>query len=197
MDYEEAKSVFRKHLNYDIRTLIGDFSILWNLYERNLLNIAERDYREYNSIRGESIYQEQIHKSLIDKLRREHFMNEQNKEMINSCFNDFKEYYIKNCKEWRSFSAAGIIDYFHVNIANANVQNEVFELFDRNKYRQTWDYWDQLHLLLIIVYRVRNNMFHGNKIITKLEDEKDLFIICNNVLSLLLDDIESFLRTTS
>ena len=40
--------------------------------------------------------------------------------------------------------------------------------------------------LMLIVGRVRNNMFHGIKQIKKLNEQKELFEICNNLLTLVL-----------
>ncbi|MBR3281603.1 MAG: hypothetical protein IKI57_07225 [Clostridia bacterium] len=40
---------------------------------------------------------------------------------------------------------------------------------------EQWGSKEKFHLLLIVIYRVRNNMFHGEKDVIKLKDQKSFF----------------------
>lgn len=100
-----------------------------------------------------------------------------------------RKYIEEKCIEYnKKFNSYTIINYFNIVVMKA--KKEVYKLFDSNIEIDNWDSYSKLHLLLIVMYRVRNNMFHGTKIITKLENERELFIICNDIMLLLLGPID-------
>lgn len=192
--YEESKETISNNVKENIRLLIGDFSILWNLYEKYIIvvnrdEIKGKNAKLYNKNSDDvKVYQEEIHEFLIGKLKKENYLSSFNGSIVHNNFNDLKDYLEENNKVNKLFNANNINEYFHISNRHRNEYKEVIDLFKRNKY--TWDDYDKLHLLLVVIYRVRNNMFHGTKIITKLNSEERLFIICNNIITMLLNPIE-------
>ena len=192
--YEECKDIISNNVKENIRLLIGDFSILWNLYEKYIIVVNRDEIKDKNEqlndkkIDDVKVYQEEIHDFLIDKLKKENYLSFSNGSIVNNNFNELKDYLEENNKVNKMFNANNINEYFHISNRHRNENKEVIDLFKRNKY--TWDDYDKLHLLLVVIYRVRNNMFHGTKIITKLNSEERLFIICNNIITMLLNPIE-------
>ena len=173
-----------------IRILIGDFSIIWNLYEKYVINKFKDKIKNYKDIRNNDIFQEDIHECMITEYRNNNFLYSSNhKEIVDNSFNMLRKYIEEKCIEYnKKFNSYTIINYFNIVVMKA--KKEVYNLFDSNIEIDNWDSYSKLHLLLIVMYRVRNNMFHGTKIITKLENERELFIICNNIMLLLLGPID-------
>lgn len=192
--YEESKETISNNVKENIRLLIGDFSILWNLYEKYIIvvnrdEIKGKNAKLYNkNFDDVKVYQEEIHEVLIGKLKKENYLSSFNGSIVHNNFNELKDYLEENNKVNKMFNANNINEYFHISDRHRNENKEVIDLFKRNEY--TWDDYDKLHLLLVVIYRVRNNMFHGTKIITKLNSEERLFIICNNIITMLLNPIE-------
>lgn len=192
--YEESKETISNNVKENIRLLIGDFSILWNLYEKYIIvvnrdEIKDKNAKLYNKNSDDvKVYQEEIHEFLIGKLKKENYLSSFNGSIVHNNFNDLKDYLEENNKVNKLFNANNINEYFHISNRHRNEYKEVIDLFKRNEY--AWDDYDKLHLLLVVIYRVRNNMFHGTKIITKLNNEERLFIICNNIITMLLNPIE-------
>lgn len=192
--YEESKEAISNNVKENIRLLIGDFSILWNLYEKYIIvvnrdEIKCKNAKLYNKNSDDvKVYQEEIHEFLIGKLKKENYLSSFNRSIVHNNFNDLKDYLEENNKVNKLFNANNINEYFHISNRHRNEYKEVIDLFKRNEY--AWDDYDKLHLLLVVIYRVRNNMFHGTKIITKLNCEERLFIICNNIITMLLNPIE-------
>lgn len=192
--YEESKETISNNVKENIRLLIGDFSILWNLYEKYIIvvnrdEIKDKNAKLYNKNSDDvKVYQEEIHEFLIGKLKKENYLSSFNGSIVHNNFNDLKDYLEENNKVNKLFNANNINEYFHISNRHRNEYKEVIDLFKRNEY--AWDDYDKLHLLLVVIYRVRNNMFHGTKIITKLNSEERLFIICNNIITMLLNPIE-------
>lgn len=185
-----SEELLNEKVDKEIRLLIGDFSIIWNLYEKYIIN-KFKDKIKYDKERIESdIFQENIHEYMITEYKNNNFIYiSNNKKIIDDNFNMLKKYINEKCIEYnREFTSNTIINYF--NIVFRNAKNEVYNLFNNNIEIDNWDSYSKLHLLLIVMYRVRNNMFHGIKIITKLENERELFIICNNIMTLLLEPID-------
>lgn len=192
--YEESKEIISNNVKENIRLLIGDFSILWNLYEKYIIVVNRDEIKDKNAKLYDKnpddmkVYQEEIHDFLIDKLKKENYLSSFNGSIVHNNFNDLKDYLEENNKVNKLFNANNINEYFHISNRHRNEYKEVIDLFKRNEY--AWDDYDKLHLLLVVIYRVRNNMFHGTKIITKLNSEERLFIICNNIITMLLNPIE-------
>lgn len=192
--YEESKEIISNNVKENIRLLIGDFSILWNLYEKYIIvvnrdEIKGKNAKLYNKNSDDvKVYQEEIHEFLIGKLKKENYLSSFNGSIVHNNFNDLKDYLEENNKVNKLFNANNINEYFHISNRHRNEYKEVIDLFKRNEY--AWDDYDKLHLLLVVIYRVRNNMFHGTKIITKLNSEERLFIICKNIITMLLNPIE-------
>jgi hypothetical protein len=170
--YTEIHSFMSKNFSLEVRTLIGDFSILWNLYEKYLFNNKMLRTEEKHSGK----YHELILKKFEHKLVDEDFINiiDENYKLLNNFF----------MREYISFDCDSICRFF-----NVFPKQELKLLFDEE------DYFidtviNRLHLLLIIIFRVRNNMFHGSKQVIKLEKQKELFVIGCNIIALLLHPIE-------
>lgn len=183
-----AKSIMEKSLSKEIRILIGDFSILWNLYEKYLYEYAKEVYaNDYGN--KEKYYQENIHYGILKiiKDKTNNFLNIE--EDINKNFEILK-YFLSN--QYININLEELMCFFRIN-NNANSQKEITELFDSRK-QFVNNLTNRFHLLLIVIYRVRNNMFHGSKAVITLSDEKDLFIIGCNIISMMLEPLESKIK---
>lgn len=186
---ESIEKLIHDKAGDEIRVLVGDFAILWNLYEKEVVNIAKNKYRaEHHLSRKVKVYPEQYHEVILETLEdKDFFQAPKTQKEIDNNFKELK-LYMSTCKEKLGFSPENIIHYFHIYSDDVEHEEtpgekEVNALFDSNN----WNLANKLHLLLIVAYRVRNNMFHGIKLVSSLKKEEKLFIICNNVLSIVIN----------
>lgn len=164
----------------ETRLLISDFAILWNEYEHNLFN-DEHHIKDINKMMNSKL--NLTGGSIINKM--------------NNYYENLKEYIVHRC----GFDYDSIVSTFNVYIkkqlekdgvvqkySNGKIifQGEIYE-DDFRKLIQSNDVYDKLRFMLIIVARVRNNMFHGLKGIYDLKYQKDLFKTCNEILKFVLD----------
>ena len=56
---------------------------------------------------------------------------------------------------------------------------------------------EYLKICLFIVYRLRNNLFHGIKQLSDLSDQNDLFNVANRFLSLVIASLKKYHDTQS
>ena len=133
-----------------IRTLIGDFAILWNQYERTI-------YKKNHRI---GMIKKKIKKWHLDRINS-----------IDSLYLRLKKYI-----EHRGyhFSKEDIRERF--NIDNKISDDDINSMITGNTN------FDKVYCLLVIAARVRNNMFHGDKGAWELQEQKELFMICSELL---------------
>ena len=162
-DYDQIQNYLSDIVKDYMRLIISDFAILWNKYEESLFN------KNYHSSK--------IEINVIDRLKNEE----------NSMNSDFmikiKALYSRTIKyfQYRHIT----VDYDnlrdHYSIRDNDISREKLEELIRSN-----NFMDKLYFLLFIAGRIRNNMFHGIKGINDLPNQKELFIICNETLALVL-----------
>lgn len=157
-EYNQIEKYIGKVLENETRLLVSDFAILWNKYENSIFN------NNYNP--------RSINEKVLEKIKKDN-----NFEIkVNSLYESFCEY-LQNKKI--KFNTHDIISKFSIRKKDISVEELNFMInSDENK--------DKLKLLLIIIGRVRNNMFHGIKLIIDLNTQKELFRISNQILFLVL-----------
>lgn len=157
-EYNQIEKYIRKVLENETRLLVSDFAILWNKYENSIFN------NNYNPRR--------INEKVLEKIKKDN-----NFEIkVNSLYESFCEYLqYKKIK----FNTYDIIRKFSIRENDISVEELNF-IINSDEYK------DKLKLLLIIIGRVRNNMFHGIKLIIDLNTQKELFRISNQILFLVL-----------
>lgn len=163
----------------DTQLLISDFAILWNEYE-------------------DELYSKEHHIKSISKVVYRLNIDEEFENVINRLFDDLKGYI--SSKSGYVFEK--IVNAYHILIKEplkdeyGNIQyykdgriiyrGEIYEE-ELKRIMFSEDVNDKLYFLLLIVGRVRNNMFHGIKGISELKTQKKLFMTCNEILKLVLD----------
>lgn len=92
------------------------------------------------------------------------------------------------------------VDYFRARYLHNGDIDRVFTVFildnERSKavvkgvlLNEMHDLSNIVYALLLIAYRVRNNLFHGNKRIDTLHTQTGLFQVVNNLLATFLEDL--------
>lgn len=155
----------------EIRQLIGDFTILWNQYERAIYD------------KGHHIYEI---KSKIALHKLEKIPN------ITVIYNRFKKYVSYRGYE---YTAESLIDMFNIRIIKNKFDKRTktvkklgdIDQRDVETMIRGSTPFEKLYCLLVIVAKVRNNMFHGTKGAWELSKQKDLFRLCNELLMSVLE----------
>ena len=151
----------------ETQLLISDFAILWNEYEDELYN-KEHHIRNIPGV---------IRKLNIIKCTSQ----------INKLY-DRLLIYINNKM---NFDYETIVRNYNIMIKDSVNNNSTHsgEIYESTLKRIMFSdkLKDKLHFMLVIIARVRNNMFHGEKEIQLLKQQKELFKICNETLKMVLD----------
>lgn len=162
-DYDHIKDYIAEGIDSDVRNLIADFAILWNNYENYLFSKDYKFEKLYKDNKGNELVIDTIFKN----------MNNYAENEVLELYDGFFNYY--NAKSRDTFRKEYSIRYSDISDDDLNILMKSKDL--KSKYL----------LLLLVTGRVRNNMFHGIKIISQLNDQKELFEICNRLLTLTLD----------
>jgi len=137
---------------------IGEFCILWNHFEQL---VFEKD-ASVDKIRDFSqiVPQEPVLRNYVNCVRREirKLLAEANQESVRNRF------FTRKANERQDQQVDIIIGF--LNEADG----------------------DELFGCLLCVYRIRNNMFHGNKDVYKLDMQKNMFEKVNELLMYILSD---------
>ena len=159
----------------ETKLLIFDFSILWNVYENDLY-ATEHSISKISRVLG-NIKLSEDNKWEIDNLYYQliRFLNFKDCLLSNNEINyeEFKHYFNFRIKK----------KDIDGNVVGAGEISEI----QLRKVINSKNSVGKLYLLLIVVSRVRNNMFHGLKDVSELKYNKELFLLCNKVLFLILD----------
>ena len=179
-EYDHIKDYVKNSVgDEETQLLISDFAILWNEYEDELFDKGH-------------------HIKSIPKMIADLRINGYYTSKICKLYDKLIEY-IKSRNE---YSYDKLVDGYNILIktpvlnddgsikhyddGNIVYQGEIFE--DRfRKIMNSTNIEDKLYFMLLIVARVRNNMFHGLKGIYDLKYQKELFKVCNEILKLVLD----------
>lgn len=162
-NYDHIQDYLNKIISEDIRLIISDFAILWNKYEESLFD------KNYHSIR--------IEEKIIDRMRN-------NDIEINSDFIlDIKSLYsrLKSYFAYRRIKFEFNDIKHHYSIRDNDISKDKL-----NHLIESDNFLDNLHFILLIIGRIRNNMFHGIKGINDLPNQKELFMICNETMVVIL-----------
>lgn len=147
-------------LDNEIKERVKHFAILWNLFETFTCN-KNADIPK-----------------IIAAVDGFHAMEPITNAFTDSYLTYFEARYIANGQPTNH--------YQYLNITNANYSTMV----ERVLRKQEVNPQEILKALLIIVYRYRNNLFHGEKNVAKLNGQIENFTYANN----LLIDVLDFLR---
>ena len=156
-NYEIFKKETNNKLEDETRELLSYFSILWNLFEGRVF-FQSFKFKIVDDMIDESVV-------IIIGNKIEHLYNRLT--LFTQKYNG-------------DFSTESFKDFYCVRDSDiSSIQlNELFSNLNT---------FNKLKILLLAVSRVRNNMFHGLKEISKLNEQKELFLICNELLIALLD----------
>lgn len=170
--YDQIKKYIEADLNEEIRLLISDFAILWNNYEKYLFsdNKGNPCYR-FSKLTNSENGRISIASRVLNNINNEY------EEEINNLYNRFIKYF--ELKDG-VLNPQKFIESYSVRKSDISIQDLSVLITNpslKNKYL----------LLMLMVGRVRNNMFHGIKNIKDLNNQKELFEICNSLLALSLD----------
>ncbi len=179
-EYDHIKDYVKNSVgDEETQLLISDFAILWNEYEDELYDKGHHIKsipKMINTLKINGYYSnriEKLHKKLLDYIKSR---NEYDYDKLVNGFNILIKEPV--------FNSDGSIK--HYDDGNIVYQGEIFEdklkeIMNSNKI------CDKLYFMLLIVARVRNNMFHGLKGIYDLKYQKELFRTCNEILKIVLD----------
>lgn len=127
------------------------FTILWNIYEKELCGRAG----------GIGTHPKKHARNLADKI---------DQNMLAEVFNYFKNRYVLNGEPTYHFIT------FEFN--KDEIKAEVFECLSSGNPSSE----DKLKALLCIAFRLRNNLFHGEKEVEKLYEQNENFRLVNLIL---------------
>ena len=178
-DYDHIDDYINENMcvHFDTRMKISDFAILWNEYE-NCFHHNDQKIMELKNF-------------CLDELGK-------NESKIDSEYRErIKELYIMLVsyirKHYGIFECNALKRHFDINRPKKDKKGNVIGIYkdidegDLKRIMHAKSSADRLHFLLFIITRVRNNMFHGIKNPYDLDSQKDLFIICNNTLCMMLE----------
>ena len=175
--YDEVREYVKGRVGDDnkVQLLIFDFAILWNIYEKELyatnhsISVIHDVLKELEFLDSDKENIDLLYWQLFDFLSRR------------GCTNSFGEIdYDNTCI------------YFNLRITKTDADGNIIQKGEISEYILKKIIKDKesigrLNFMLIIVARVRNNLFHGLKDISLLKENENLFVICNSVLKLILD----------
>ena len=176
--YDHIKNYVKNSVgDEETQLLISDFAILWNEYEDELYD-REHHIRDIPKV--------------ISTLNIFKYI-----ERINELY----ERLIKYIKLRSNLSYDSIVNNYHILIKEPLIKNGEIQFYRNGDIVYTGEIFedelrkimkgelleDKLHFMLLIIARVRNNMFHGRKEIYSLKEQKDLFKVCNETLKLVSD----------
>lgn len=147
------------------------FSILWNLFERNFYNNDFYYGPKRCRFSGEM---EDKTKELVDRLLK----NSSDYVNIEKIYSDIHKY---NDKYHNYYGCI----YQAFNIRSSEISEDDFkELYESNEIES------KIRVAILLVSRIRNNMFHGIKIIEELNQQIKLFSAANEFLVYVLEALD-------
>lgn len=179
-EYDHISNYVKNSVGDDeTRILVSDFAILWNEYEDELFSKGHRINLISNMINGLKI--KNIYIVKIEELYNKLVVYIKSKNEFT--YNEIVKGYNILIKKAKCDNNGNIMqDKYGNAIYNGGIPKE-----ELKRIMTSDNYLDKLHFMLIIVARVRNNMFHGTKGISDLKYQKELFKTCNAILKLVLD----------
>ena len=142
-----------------MRLLISDFAILWNMFENKYFSSDDETNEEKKFI-------DRIETNVIRKLD---FTNQEIVIRVNNLYDLLKDYF----------------DYrFHNQMITPKLMHDEYggPTYKYKELMASNEISDKLYYLIIVCYRVRNRMFHGDKEISLMFKYKKLFHFCNELL---------------
>jgi len=159
------------HFKYDELKPVFGFCLLWNIFENEQCNKNANPTAILNCVdhafinNAGSTFQRKRYTDCLGFFRRRYFSNG---ELSTEDENNNK-----------------LLDDFFQNGKGQELRNIVRQAFAR----PSPELKIIIHALLLLTYRVRNNLFHGEKELYKLPRQVDLFNAINRFLATFLDDI--------
>ncbi len=179
-EYDHIDDYISNEAKIDIRTriLISDFAILWNKYE-NRFHGKEYDPRGLKDFVKEIVDKYDISDNGYESAIIKHQFESLQNYIKYRCNGEYECHrVIKQFDIWRKVK--------NRNTGEENEKKDIEE-GDLKRIMNAKNSTDRLHFLLLVIARVRNNMFHGAKGLTDLKNQRRLFIICNETLLLILN----------
>ena len=164
LDKLMSNDYYKDEERLELRMLISDFAILWNRYENHF--VPQEDNKKLI-----------LEAEVMNKMKE--IKSFQLEKDINYLYSQLLNYF-SNRKI--AYNVGAIKKHFHIDSKFDRYASRTLEKVIKC---DTFD--KRLEFMLIILKRVRNNMFHGTKHIIELHKNKDLFIWCNKFLWLILD----------
>lgn len=152
------------------------FAIFWNLLEADIL------FKNHVSLWN--LENSDLHTKIISNL------SEEEKSSLNYCIFFFSERY----HIWNDYDL-GCRDYENSKWGEYQEKlQEIKEEQDETTKQQLIqnNLKEYLKICLFIVYRLRNNLFHGIKQLSDLTDQNDLFNVVNRFLSVVIASLKKY-----
>jgi len=148
-----------KDISSNMKKELYLFSIMWNLFEDKVYNNNFRYNREYT---------DQIIQTLVNKSDNNIKVDDINSKLLK--YND-------------KFQNDPYCVYQAYSIRSNEISFKDFAKIYKSK-----DKNDKIKILILLVSRIRNNMFHGIKEISSLNNQENLFHLANEFLALILEE---------
>ena len=148
-----------KDISINMKKELYLFSIIWNLFEDKLY----RNNFGYNGIRTN-----QIIDNLVNRI-------DNNKKV-----DDINSKLLKYNEKFENDPSRVYLEYV---IRDNEISFEDFE-----KMYKSQDKNDKIRVLILLISRIRNNMFHGIKKISSLNNQENLFHLANEFLAFVLEE---------
>jgi len=159
LDWIDRYFAGRSTFDYDGLRPVLTFSLIWNLFE----TIACRRMATARSIRLSVDHADQTGR--LDPEKYGHYVTY------------LRERYLKN----------GTIDQAFDRLLMTDRESRI--VVRRVLEDETKDINNIVYGLLLVAHRIRNNLFHGNKAVSSLHEQTELFQVINRLLSDYIEDI--------
>ena len=163
---DQISTYLKERIQSSTKIEIANFAILWNCFERCC------EVRCLYVHDGTRIYLN------YDKIIKIMQLSTDDHEFINDISIEFKKYLRSKNVQYNIHS---LKEYFYMSYDQLEEIRD-FQLLNKN----SCDRSDDLKVLTMVIKRVRNNMYHGNKEIRTLDSQIKLFELCNKLLIFIL-----------
>ena len=195
MEYRSVKMKIENGIDRETRMLLSDFTILYAIYDKKIYKPAKdsakclKTYRRYEKNNDD----EEFNKRIYEKIYEENLKNNFEKsERLIELYEDLITHLndILNTENKNKISVYEYLDnlfskqYDYQKIFEENfkkIKGNINTIEEKNKCK--------IINLLLVVYRIRNNTFHGSKSVKKIKTQYELINICCEVLSCLIGDL--------
>ncbi len=162
---DQISKYLNENISSDTKIQIANFAILWNCFEKLC------DDRKLYVNNSDTI----IDFDLVINLMR---LTNDDHKFIDEVSHDFKIYLESKMV---LYDIINIKEYFYMSYPQYYEIKNCILLNEDSESRK-----DDLKVLMYVIKRVRNNMYHGNKEVRTLDSQLRLFELCNKLLIFIL-----------